>query len=949
MVISPENAKKVMPEFSAFVEYNLKDTGLMASRIQTAVQATKKMAETPKEIMDVIDEFKPLKKGDVIREPNKTYQVADINEKSKSVIGSKISTVEISRRAIKHIVEQHGEQVSEILKMIPEILKNPTKIADNFAKRANSYLFVKMNGKATGVVLEVIKNPDGNRVVSAFRIDKKTYEKLQDISGRPDVPPSDISPVESEISTAQRISNKSIAQPEKPVKFAGTGLKTGKVVKDRLSYNPEKINAPEDVEAIFKGVSAASKEFKEQRISKSDENLQALAKEVDISVDELLAVKHGSVANAETVLKARQIVADLAQDLRDTIRQTTTETATSERLQLVKEKLFRLQGTMKTVAGLRTEASNVFRSFKIEARAGENDILTNLVSELKKLDGKVGDDLSAFIKGSKELIEPTIADKAWHLWYMSILSGESTQIKNAFGNFTQLVGEVVVTATRNPRELPTALRGLYEGLVRGGSEAKKILKEGDISKFEERRVKPIVFTGKASFLNTLDYVGRFMSAVDAFAREGFRGMEASGKAREIALKEGYSGEKLKSRISELKDELLKTDEEVNAFGRRGTYTQKPEGALGVIAGAISSATRKVPLGKLIVPFTRIVANVTNNSLDWTPLGIKRALVKPTKIGGQAYFKEGGIFADYYKDPLTARQRGKAVARGALGTVAMAYFATLATEGNLSGNGPKDYKKRQQLKDAGWRENAIKIGDTWYPYQNWGPMAIPMTLVGNYFDAQKYGNMSEDDLFSRAGLAAFGSVSSIVDMSFLSGVGDLFTAISNPDQAESYLKNFIAQQASSPVPNLFKQTARYFDPTVYETKTIKEKIYSNLRITSGLKPKLNVFGQPIVGEALTQLQPVKETSDQLIRYLAEQQIYITVPSKATKVRNAAGDKVEMTEDQYYEYVKQSGQKMHQVLSERLEYIKLLEPDRREKYIDDTVSRIREEVKYTFYGK
>src|SRR5581483_2521116 len=49
------------------------------------------------------------------------------------------------------------------------------------------------------------KTPDGNQVVSAFPIDNKTYGKLVDISGRSDVPSLDISPVESDISTAQKL------------------------------------------------------------------------------------------------------------------------------------------------------------------------------------------------------------------------------------------------------------------------------------------------------------------------------------------------------------------------------------------------------------------------------------------------------------------------------------------------------------------------------------------------------------------------------------------------------------------------------------------------------------------------------------------------------------------------------------------------------------------------
>ena len=156
--------------------------------------------------------------------------------------------------------------------------------------------------------------------------------------------------------SSQNVGRQEIAEgKESKEKIVGTGLKTGKQVKDRLSYNPKKINAPEDVETIFKALSEKGGEFKEQRISKSDESIQSLAFEVGLTVEDLLKAQPGSIANAETVFAARKLVADLAQDLRDTVRSVTTETATKAELAAVKEKLFRLQGSMKAVAGLRTE------------------------------------------------------------------------------------------------------------------------------------------------------------------------------------------------------------------------------------------------------------------------------------------------------------------------------------------------------------------------------------------------------------------------------------------------------------------------------------------------------------------------------------------------------------------------------------------------------------------
>ncbi len=747
--------------------------------------------------------------------------------------------------------------------------------------------------------------------------------------------------------------------------IASTGLKTGKFVENRKSYNPDKINAPADVDTLIKGVSEAGGEFKRQRISKTNEDIKALAQEVGVTPEDLLKTQPGSIANAETVYKSRQLVSDLAQDLRDTIRKVTTETATPSQLAEVKAKLFRLQGTMKAVAGFRTEAAHIFRQFKMEAVAGENDIMTDLVSQLKKLDGKAGDDLKAFTKGSKELLEPTITDKAWHLWYMSILSGGSTQIKNFTGNLAQMIGETAVEAVTNPKGFTNTMGGLYDGMISGWGKFKETMKAGDLSKFEERGIKPIKFTlgsekggplagvkkAGAAILNSADYVGRFMSATDSLFREGFRGFETRAAAREQALGEGLKGDALQKRINELTSTPTpEIAEQADLFAQRGTYTQKPTGVIGVLSEQMGKAARKIPGGKFVLPFTRIVANVVNNSLDWTPIGIKRALA-PEGLGktiGKMAKKAAG--EEVTIESLRPRARNQELGRALLGTVAMTYFASLAADNNLSGNGPSNYNKKQQLQDTGWRPNSVKIGDKWYPYQNWGPMAIPMTLVGNYFDFVHY-EKQNSDAGERAMAALLNVPNSIMDMSFLSGTADLITSVQNIGKGgEKYFTRFAASQLTSPVPNLVKQTARYFDPGVYETGTLKTYILSNLRITSGLKPKLNVFGQPIKGEALTQLQPVTITKDPTIQYLAKQELWVTVPSKATKIRpvkerqNLPKGGRPMSEDEYYNYVKYSGIEIKKRLDKRLPAIQTLkDPEKQQKLIDSIVSDVRDATK------
>ena len=745
------------------------------------------------------------------------------------------------------------------------------------------------------------------------------------------------------------MSGESIQNKDKKQNFiGGTGLETGKVVQGRIAFRPDKINGVDDIQNLIQDISKDSNQFKDQRVSKTDKAVVDLANTIGINVDDLLAAKPGSVANAETVYRAREIVMNLAQDLRDYTKTFDTVTATPEQLTEFNKKYFRLMGAMKAVAGFRTESSNLFRQFKQKISPNEDTILRDLIGDIKKVDKSAGDDLAAFTRKAKELSEPTVGDKIWHLWYASNLSGWSTHLKNAVGSLTNTFQELGRVATTQPKEFPSALQGAFQGLMQGTKDAGKVLREGDISKFQERGIKPVVFTGKLSFLNAADYVGRALAATDALFKGGFKGMEARGLAREQAVKEGLKGKVLRKRISDLYEEKYQS-QEAEAFSLRGTYNQKPAGVMGLLSDAISGVTNAkaetlpgkaaVTTARLVVPFTRVVANVVNAQLDWTPVGIMRGVTDY----GKAAEGQGRMLRPH--EINTERQRYQQISRGVLGTMAMGYFAHLAVQGQLTGNGPSDWNKKKQWLDAGNRENSLKIGDTFYPVSNWGPIAGPMVIVGNYYDAIKYNDITEDELTKRLSVAMMGSVNSIMNMSFLRGTSELMAAINDSKgKGAKYLLKFPARQISSVVPNFVKQTDRLFDPTVYEQNTFREMIQNNLRITSGLRPSLNVWGEVVKGDAITQMSPSKETSDHVKKYLADNDLWVSEPSKNTKIIDMDTlEKRAMTSDEYYKFVKLSGPLIKERIEMLLDVLPDLEKEDQQALIDKHVNKVRDQTK------
>src|SRR3989344_9263069 len=103
--------------------------------------------------IEVIEELESTSFHGAISNPTNIFFVGCISKNTMKIVCSDSDEVFISKMSLKHIIDQRGN--SEIIFKIPEIMSNPTKIVDNSSKRQNSFILVKMNGKAKGVVIEI--------------------------------------------------------------------------------------------------------------------------------------------------------------------------------------------------------------------------------------------------------------------------------------------------------------------------------------------------------------------------------------------------------------------------------------------------------------------------------------------------------------------------------------------------------------------------------------------------------------------------------------------------------------------------------------------------------------------------------------------------------------------------------------------------------------------------
>lgn len=640
------------------------------------------------------------------------------------------------------------------------------------------------------------------------------------------------------------------------------------------------------------------------------------------------------------------------------------------------------------------EAQRIAQKSGIELKPEQIERINKFNSEIEKApegfqkDEKTQDLLSymADIKGVKPADIPTA------LWYSNILSGYSTQLINTVDTALNVFSEAAAMGIANPKAIPNIVAGLYQGMIRGGFEAASVLKTGrsitgdkisqqrisERTKFGQKGGVPMsdatpisrfmksAFESKpATILNLWKYPLRAMIASDTVFFNSMKEARAQYLARGIAKKEGLSGKALFKRVE---NELNQSPETIDAATRQAqaegltglnvkrrvseiidqgrsealvsnaneaaeiaTYNHDPSGVLGLVAQNIANITEGFPLGKAVVPFTRIVANVANRGLNYTPWGYKRLFFG--EWGGKKFASEPPT-GDAFKAQLV---------KATLGTTAMTAVALLDSNDTIqvTAKGPDNPDEAKQLQNAGWKPYSVKIGDTYYSYQ-YTPMNLGFAMIGHYRDAVRYNKLSEKDAQTRLAYGMLKSGSTIFDMSFLSGISDFVSSVQGNASSTKGAGRLFSRTASSvAIPNLVKQIDKLFDPTIYQADTITQSLIRETPIARSamLKPMLNVLGESI--------KPSQnrfftfDTNDPVWKLITEKQAWVSVPSKTTKVRDRP-----ITPDEYYQLIKESGPMIRDYIESNLGSLQEMSGEEAQKAIRNESNRIRDQVKSSF---
>lgn len=761
---------------------------------------------------------------------------------------------------------------------------------------------------------------------------------------------------------------------EKPVvktetvdsKFSKTGLDTGKRVEGKPSVNLDAIDAPADVERLFNKMDAENKNFSSQRISKTNEDLKDLARMTGLTAEELSDLAPGSIANAETLVAARQLVLNKTANLANKLKGINLETATLAQKADVRDTFLELIAMQKSVAGLRTEASNVLRSFGVKLRPGENIAVDELIANMKKLGIEEIDpnDISALTEASGKLAESmnmTLMQKAGQgalqTWYSAILSGPKTTVRNVMSTGANILSEMAIKVI-DPRRWNEIIPA-YKGFVKGWTESaeagglKKILSleavDPSTGKFFDTDAVDVdkIFTGKLEkFGRLVEIPGRILNRQDARFRAAAQEMEKA------ALKV------YKPEITEAVSQAIS-----ESYGTQVVYRGKPKGKIieAVTEGALTSL-KKAPELRVIMPFVQTVANVIDRQFDYMPIfSVLRLTDSALERQVSVIAKNYGITDEIGKTLIKTRLRDQQIGRMALGMGMTAGALALAKNGNLSGAGPSNYSERVQLQRTGWRPNSIKIGDTWIPYTYLGPLAGILALAGNVHDKVAYDDKPGKDIVDLIGHGITGWMNTQLDNSFLSGVANLVDAVGPGGDPKKYLTQLGAN--ITPLPQAYVQTLDIGkgilsyatgDETFrqqYETRDYISKIRKSLGLTGdigiadALNPRYDQFGQVMTSDIIWGVTPTVDKRDAMVvdNYLINNDIVVSLPVYSKEYSTPSGEKRKLTATEFNKYVKTSGREIYRTLNDMLPSLENMPQDVAQKRVKEIVSKIREQAR------
>jgi len=493
-----------------------------------------------------------------------------------------------------------------------------------------------------------------------------------------------------------------------------------------------------------------------------------------------------------------------------------------------------------------------------------------------------------FVAAAKVLSKPSKWDMFIEYWINGLLSGPATHATNILSNAATIAWGIperqlaaMYSKEVRPSEAGAMLGGILEAQGDAWRLAWKAFKE-DESQIGHGplEVHPRAITADAleltgvpgraiDFLGTMIRLpGRTLLAADDY----FKAIAYRAELRALAKREsfkavteaGLDGQTARTRMREIEDRILASppeaiDEAAKEYASYVTFTRE----LGE-TGQKVQALANTPVGRLVLPFVRTPTNIFKYSGERTPLAFASRAVRDEIAAGGS-------------------RRALALAKISLGSMTMAYMGMLASEGILTGGGPKDKSLRAEMMMTGWQPYSIKVGDTYYKYGRISPIADFLSFASDAADLM--GQLPELDAEQLAAALVVALSRNISQKTFVKGLAGTLNAVASQDL--NVVKGFLEQELPTILPfsTGLAQLTRFDDPTMREVNSILDAFKARIPgLSDTLPPRRNLWGEPIMlegGLGPDLISPIYTTTkklDAVAQELARLEIPVGMPGK-----------------------------------------------------------------------
>lgn len=522
----------------------------------------------------------------------------------------------------------------------------------------------------------------------------------------------------------------------------------------------------------------------------------------------------------------------------------------------------------------------------------------------------------------------------WNAWrYLSMLGNPRTHIRNIIGNaifmpavkLKNLQGAALEAIFLRKRERSKALRVSreYRRFARENfQQVKEILASGgkynEQSRIEENRV---VFQSRIKILRPVMKALQFASSKNSWLLEA-EDMLFLSRHYQTAL-----GQYLQANKADLENMSQEFLDRAMAYAVREAQkaTYRDASALASVLSRASRSNKALNLAlEGILPFKKTPINILKRGVEYSPAGLIGTLVRGTRR-----LRKGQITANEYLDSLAA---------GLTGTEVMAVGAFLASCGFLKGalgDDPED----ELAELTGEQGYAVQVGDVSFTVDWAAPLSLPL-FVGAELQAVLAGEYGGAQLADYAE-TLMQITEPMFNLSMLSGLSDTIEAVSFSENKLTALGiETVSSYLQQAFPTLGGQISRTMDPVARRNYTDQnspipsdaqyflQRVMGKIPALSFLKePMLNAWGEEDVEDNVLlrafenflspgYISRVEESAveRELAEIFQETGDGGVVPRTVEKRLQVAGERVDLTAEEYTRLQKRVGQDSYRILED-----------------------------------